>query len=140
MFDHSKNKANKAYVQWIYQKYHKIMFYTAKTYISDWNVCEDIVQQTILKIFEKLDDIRQIEDCNLSGYISSITKNTAIDYLRREEAAQMYLTPWEEEKMDNMPSSEISPEDSVLLLEKRAQLLQVIEQLPDEQYLLLHGK
>lgn len=140
MFKQSKNADDKAYVQWIYRKFRKLMFYTAKTYINDQDVCEDIVQQTILKIFEKIDVIREKSGCNLPGYIVSITRNTAIDYLRREEASQMHVTTWEQEKFDNMPSSAISPEDAVLLLEKRALLLQAIEKLPKEQYLLLHGR
>ena len=49
---------DKEYMLWIYEEFQNLMFYTAKKYINDQMTCEDIVQECIVKLIQKIDVIR----------------------------------------------------------------------------------
>lgn len=135
-----EKRNDKAYMKWIYQKFRKLMFHTANQYVSDHTVCEDLVQEGILKLCEKIDDLRDKSDRVLAGYIVSVMRNIAIDYLRHQEVTQKHVITLEQEELNSMLTPEVSPEEAMLLKEKGARLLDILQQLPHTEFLLLQGK
>lgn len=131
---------DKEYMLWIYEEFQNLMFYTAKKYINDQMTCEDIVQECIVKLIQKIDVIRGKERCILAGYIVSIIRNVSINYLKREGVRQKHSVGFDEETMDQLPSSELSIEEILLAKEKSSLISIAMEQLSVTERLLLEGK
>lgn len=131
---------DKEYMLWIYEEFQNLMFYTAKKYINDQMTCEDIVQECIVKLIQKIDVIRGKERCILAGYIVSIIRNVSINYLKSEGVRQKHSVGFDEETMDQLPSSELSIEEILLAKEKSSLISIAMEQLSVTERLLLEGK
>ncbi len=65
----------------LYHRYKKLMLMTARKYVADENGCEDIMQDSIVKLIQNIHVIRAKERCILASYIVSTVRNTSIDYL-----------------------------------------------------------
>lgn len=131
---------DKEYMLWIYEEFQNLMFYTAKKYINDQMTCEDIVQECIVKLIQKIDVIRGKERCILAGYIVSIIRNVSINYLKSEGVRQKHSVGFDEETMDQLPSPELSIEEILLAKEKSSLISIAMEQLSVTERLLLEGK
>lgn len=53
----------------LYEEFHALMFSVARRYNNNWMSCEDIVQESILRIMDKLDVLRSKKRCVQAGYI-----------------------------------------------------------------------
>lgn len=142
MLRSSQNKPlnDDAYIQWIYDTYKMTMFYTANKYIKDQSTCEDVIHDGIIKLLEKIDVVRSMEGSALTGYIVATIRNISIDYLRRQAVQQAHTITIQEEDWNSMLAHEISPDEAILLKEKGARLLDVLQKLPPTEFLLLQGR
>jgi len=71
--------------QQIYHSFYQKVLNIAKTIVRDYFLAEDILQETFLKVYQNLNQIKHIE--NVGAWISAIATRTAIDFLRKEERA-----------------------------------------------------
>lgn len=76
--DFGENAFQKIY-ELSYQKVLKI----AESIVRDHFLAEDILQETFVKVYQNLDQLKHIE--NVSAWISAIATRTAIDFLRKEK-------------------------------------------------------
>lgn len=131
---------DKDYILWIYEEFQNLMFYTAKQYIHDQSTCEDIVQECVLKLIQKINTIRGKKRCILAGYIVFIIRSISINYLKREGIRQKYTVGLDMETVSDIPAAALSVEELLLAKEKAALLSIALEQLPEMERLLLEGK
>ncbi|MDO4174059.1 MAG: sigma-70 family RNA polymerase sigma factor [Eubacteriales bacterium] len=131
---------DKEYMVWIYEEFQHLMFYTAKKYVHDQTACEDIVQECIVKLMQKIDIIRGKERCILTGYIVSIIRNDSINYLKRESIRQKHTIGLDEKTMDDIPVPALSMDELLLAKEKSSFLSIALKQLPEMERLILEGK
>jgi RNA polymerase sigma factor (sigma-70 family) len=68
--------------QEIYEKYSKRLFHAVYPIIRDRFLAEDVVQETFLKAYKKMDTI--IDEQKIGAWLSSIAVRTAIDLVRKE--------------------------------------------------------
>ena len=73
---------DKSYMIWLYEEFHRLMFSTARKYTSNQTDCEDIVQNALVGLMQKISKLRQFDRCILTAYIVSTVSNAAINYLR----------------------------------------------------------
>ncbi len=128
------------YILWIYREFKTLMFYTAKQFIQEQATCEDIIQDSIVRLIEKVDTLRGKEMYLLAGYIVSTVRNAAINYLKHSDRNSQFLTDIEEEDWDDIPAKEPSMDDMLIAKERASLLSEVLERLPPEDRLLLEGK
>lgn len=131
---------DKEYILWIYEEFQNLMFYTAKQYIHDQSICEDIVQECVVKLIQKINIIRGKKRCILAGYIVFIIRSISINYLKREGIRQKYTVGLDMETVVDIPAAALSVEELLLAKEKAALLSVALEQLPEPERLLLEGK
>lgn len=131
---------DREYMLGVYQEFRNLMFYTAKKYISDQAVCEDIVQESIVKLIPKIDVIRGKERCIFAEYIVSVVRNVSMNYLKRESMQHKHMVGLDEEILNEIPAPGLSMEELLLEKEKASLLSWVLEQLPAIERLLLEGK
>ena len=67
----------------IYSEYANRLLYIAFRYTHDRRWAEDIVQETFIKVFKKIDTIEDTK--KVGAWLSIITARTAIDFLRSEK-------------------------------------------------------
>jgi RNA polymerase sigma-70 factor (ECF subfamily) len=71
-------------VEQLYNKYEKVMFYTAMKILNDKFRAEDAVHQTFINIIKNIGTIRDVLCPQTSSYCVISCKRVAIDILRRE--------------------------------------------------------
>lgn len=119
----------------LYEEFHALIFSVARRYNNNWMSCEDIVQESILRIMDKLDVLRSKKRCVQAGYIAMVVRNVAINTLKHEDIVKAHAREVAEEEP-------IAPTmDEILIARENAELLmQVLQQMPEAEALLLRGK
>lgn len=68
----------------LFHKYRNVMFYSINEIIHDKYLSEDILQETFIKIAENIQSVdKDINSRKAKNFIMIVTKNTALDYYRK---------------------------------------------------------
>lgn len=102
------------------------LFRLALRITFDSSEAEDIVQDTLIKVWDKRDEWQQIE--SIESYCMTITRNLAIDRSQKMEARNMELTPEAQEMPDTLNPEKLFEQDEQLRL-----IHQAINSLPEKQ-------
>lgn len=102
------------------------LFRLALRITFDSSEAEDIVQDTLIKAWDKRDEWQQIE--SIESYCMTITRNLAIDRSQKMEARNMELTPEAQEMPDTLTPEKLFEQDEQLRL-----IHQAINSLPEKQ-------
>ena len=132
-------QTDKEFVLWLYQKYKNLMYLTAKKQISSPEVIEDILQDSIIKLIEKIGVLRSLDQHALAGYIVATVRNTAFNYLKKQAYINGRLNDGNESDIDAGATS-ITLEELVLMNERTEQLFRVWPKLSATDRHLLEGK
>lgn len=132
--------SDQEYMQWLYLTYRKTMFYTANQYVHDPSICEDIMHDGIIKLLEKIDEVRKRKGAALTGYITATIRNTSISHLRHAEVEQKFTITISQEELSCMSTEAFSPDEITLLQDQGERLLKILQQLSHTEFLLLQGR
>ena len=114
----------------------ELMYDTARRYAHDPALCDDIVQESLVKLIEKISILRGLEYCKVSAYIVKTVRNTALNEYRKSKIRCKYLEPMPEEE----PVDPTSLEDMHQVLFQKHRLNAVWNQLSEDEKLLLESK
>lgn len=135
----SGNEDDRDFMLALYQKFKPIMFSTARKYISNREDQQDIVQDSILKLIENTDSLREKERCVLGAYIVYTVRNTAIDHLRHKSVEKAHVELLDDG--DEEPEAASLPLDELAALKERdIRIGALLEKLRDDDRMLLIGK
>lgn len=95
----------------------------ARRYIERYETCEDIVQESFLKIWENRKSIRI--ETSARNFLVTTVRNNCIDYLRRQELETSYL----QYKLDLEDGA--ANGDIYSVVELRAMLRAALDKLPE---------
>lgn len=102
----------------LYTKYYKLMISTASFYLENHQDVEEVVNDSLLALYVKLDRIRSLEPKALTTYIITTVRNTAFTRLRRQKMINKHFLYLSDQGKEN-----ISAADNVeRLVEVRDQL------------------
>jgi RNA polymerase sigma-70 factor (ECF subfamily) len=87
LIDASK-KNNRSAQEKLYRKFAKPFFHIALSYCADREAAKEVLQETFIKIFKKLDQYNF--DGAFEGWMRRILVNTSIDYHRRNSKMSYY--------------------------------------------------
>lgn len=129
---------DKRFIEKIYKDFNRTMFKTAGRYVSSLPDQEDIVQNAIVKLIGRVDDLRKFSCCVLPKYIVYTIRSVAIDFLRTRGRLEAHIVSLD----DNMTvESKSEPLDAYLISKERtARSKEIWPKLPEEEQLLLEGK
>lgn len=130
---------DRTFILTLYNDYQRLMYFVANKCCSDPYDCEEIVQDTVLKLINKVEVLRSLEENALAAYVSVAVRNTAYSLIRRQAREKKVLVPWSED-VNYIPSSELSIEEGMILVEKKTKLLEIWELLSPEDRFLLEGR
>jgi RNA polymerase sigma-70 factor (ECF subfamily) len=79
------NRSDTSAISELYDRYSRLVYSLAYFIVGDHGVAEEILQDVFLRIWEKADTYRQ-EEARVNTWISSVTRNRAIDVIRSRGA------------------------------------------------------
>jgi len=112
----------------IYEQYRYTMLHTAMQILKDQDLAEDAVHNACLKIIEQLNYFSDISCSKTKSLIVIITKNKAIDILRKEQG--LSKTPFEDVEY-SLHNDETNPLEAVINEQGYQSLLDAITRLGD---------
>jgi RNA polymerase sigma-70 factor (ECF subfamily) len=107
----------------LYDAHHRLVYGIALRVLADTRKAEDVTQGVFLKIWSQPEAFRQ---GNFAGWIARVTRNSAIDVLRRDSNVQ------EEEMTSTIPAADALEDDVVRTLEGN-DVRRAIAAIPQEQ-------
>jgi RNA polymerase sigma-70 factor (ECF subfamily) len=116
------------------------MYSTALRYTSDKNDCEDIVQDSVEKLIQKVKKLRELPSCALPVYIVYTVRNTAIDFRKHMAIVEQHCIELEGFDDDTLMSSKLLPDEILLLTEKRANLIKIWPLISEQEQDVLYRK
>lgn len=134
------NPSDRAFILEMYQQFYRLMFSTVRKYCMDSDVCEEVVQESLLKLIQKTDILKCMEQAVLASYIVSTARNTAIDYLKSREKQNAHNSSLEDEAYSDLESPDIPLDELMYFVERKEYLAKVFNQLSAEDRELLEGK
>lgn len=126
----------------LYLKYRPIMFKVASKYIDDIDMVEDIIHDVMVKLIEKRDLLITFDGCTLRTYVVYSIRNMSISFIRRRSREKERATTYDNEsyEISNLYDDAPSPEEVVLVKERKSEFVKVWETLPEDVRELLAGK
>ncbi|WP_283154095.1 RNA polymerase sigma factor [Guptibacillus hwajinpoensis] len=67
----------------IFTKYYNRVYYTALSILKDHGLAEDVLQETFLKAYDRLDEVQS--ERKLGSWLSTIAARKSIDQLRKQK-------------------------------------------------------
>lgn len=138
-FSSDNELSDKEFMVHLYTKYENLLFYTAQKYISERGSVEDVVQESLVKLHEKIRTIKPMPEIVLASYIRSTVRNTAINILKStgyEEDRQIST----ENIIDVMDEHALSLDTLMQISRYRKLLSKIWPELSKEEQFLLEGK
>lgn len=138
-FSSDNELSDKEFMVHLYTKYENLLFYTVQKYISERGSVEDVVQESLVKLHEKIRTIKPMPEIVLASYIRSTVRNTAINILKStgyEEDRQIST----ENIIDVMDEHALSLDTLMQISRYRELLSKIWPELSKEEQFLLEGK
>lgn len=137
----TENQSDRTFMLELYQEFFRLMFYTARNCHLRQDACEEVVQDSLVKLIQKISLLRQMPKPVLASYIVSTTRNTAFDYSRRQRKEEVCVGSLDDEAFAAYMESSISPLDNQLETEElRKHLSAVLGEISKDDRVLLEGK
>ena len=120
------NNNSQVALKHLFLYYHPRLLLFASYYVSSKEICEEIVSDAFIMIWNKREQLSYIQ--NLNSYIYKITKNAAIDYLRKTDIQEKV----DFSEADFLIKVQADPESELISSELMAEFDLAIDQLPEK--------
>lgn len=82
--------SDREFMDQMYMEFERLMFFTARQYTSKAEIAEDIVQESLVRLYEKVRTMKPMKHVVLAAYIRATVRNTAINVLRKMNRERDY--------------------------------------------------
>lgn len=80
----------------LYEKYYHVLLYVAVGYLKDHQLAEDMVQETFIKVANRLSAVQEVTSKMTKYFLITIVRNKCIDYIRKmKRMPETVLEDWE---------------------------------------------
>lgn len=110
-----------------------IIFRTALRIVLSREEAEDIVQDILIKMWQKRDELEKVD--NLEAFALTAARHLALDRKEKTECRNISL---DEASHDVMDEYQQNAEESITTQEGRSYIEQIIDSLPEKQRTILH--
>lgn len=110
-----------------------IIFRTALRITLNKEEAEDIVQDILMKMWQKRDELENVH--NLESFAITATRHLALD---RKEKLECQNIPFEESRHDVVDELQRNAEESISEQEGQSYIESVINSLPEKQRMIIH--
>ena len=101
-----------------YEELKKPVFYNILSYVKDYNLSEDLLQETFVRLLSNLHKLKK--DKSIIGYMMILSKNICLDYLKKHKSIELEESDLEKENnnLGNFDMEDINQSDIVSYLKK----------------------
>ena len=117
------DEKERAYIEWLYQEYHQLMFAVVKKYGNAPDEWEDIVAESVVKLYQHQQTIAQLTPELMKAYIVRTVRNSVFDHLRKQKRRK---EKWSEQQLEDV-------EEKVIQHENLRLIQQTIQTLPENE-------
>ncbi|NHN24820.1 sigma-70 family RNA polymerase sigma factor [Flavobacterium jejuense] len=103
------------------------------TKIQDRDVCDDVFQDTFIKVIKTLKSKSYNEEGKFLPWVMRIAHNLVIDYFRKSKKMPMQRDNDEYSVFSYLTDNNLNIEDQIILDQVEFDLSRLIEELPDDQ-------
>lgn len=133
---------DKTFILNLYRNYYALVRKTVYNITRDGEHAEDLVNDTFIRLIEKISLIRTLESCKLAAYVVYTSRSVAINFTKHRDVQQKYLyfgegadlAEWIPSLTDNII------EERIIHQEEITALRDAILKLPEKQKELLYFK
>ena len=123
---------DRTFMEWLYTKYHRLMFSAAWKYCGNRDMTEDIIGDSCVALMRNLPTLREMDERQISVYLYVTVRNTAFNALKKERRHSTRFLPLSHADMSALASDE-SPEANIELESLLQQVCSVLEALPEKE-------
>jgi len=126
----SQHGGNEAAIRKIFDEYHGRMIKTARAILNDYDLAEDAVSESLVKISRRLAFLENLPIYQQRAYIAQIVKSTAIDFLRKcgEDKSTVVAS---DDFFETIPDGSEDILEHLVRKEEGLVIKQAIQSLPD---------
>ena len=77
--------ADRDYMEWLFMEHHRLMMVTAFGIVPQSADADEIVSDSLIALYKKIDKLRGMEKNALRLYIVSTVRNTSLNYLKKHQ-------------------------------------------------------
>ncbi|MCP3031820.1 sigma-70 family RNA polymerase sigma factor [Halobacillus sp. A1] len=118
----------------IAEEHYGAMLRTARCYVKESMTAEDMVQEALVKAYERFDSFKR--GSNLKAWVYRIMINHCKDHLR--SYSNRNVTPWEDHWLERTESAARDPLEIMLEKEEVADIHEAIEHLKPDYHEAVH--
>lgn len=85
-----ENEDDRDFMAMIYEKYNRLMYNEIYHILNDRWLAEDVMHSTVVRLIDKVDELRTKDRSHLINYIISASKNQAKNYIRDNQKYNGY--------------------------------------------------
>ena len=121
----------------IVHKYLKSVYNFIHLMINDFDILDDLTQETFIKIWKNRKNINL--EKNFKSWIFTVAKNTVFDYLKKKNTVPFSDFTNEEgiNQLENIPEDKILPDELLEKIEKEKDFEKKLQELPESYRLIL---
>ncbi|HQE22690.1 MAG TPA: sigma-70 family RNA polymerase sigma factor [Syntrophomonadaceae bacterium] len=135
------NDNDKAFMLSLYHDYYGLVWKTVYNITRDAGHAEDLVNDTFIRLIEKISVIRKLDSCKLAAYVVYTSRSVAINFIKHRDVQSKYAYYGKElDLQEEIPSLEESIEEKIIYQEKIEVLVNAILKLPEKYKNLLYFK
>lgn len=111
----------------IYEAYSRLVYWAAYKVLSDHAQTEDVTQNVFITVLKSMDQIADMSDAQLKGWLYRVAVNAALDHKRHGSKEVLSDEPVGAEVADNAAT----PEDEVVENDVRSAVKAALERVED---------
>lgn len=136
----AEDPSDQDFIRDIYEQFYHLMYFTAQKYFKNMDICEKIVQDSLVRLIKQVAALRSLANPYRAAYITSTVRNTAINYLKISQKLNDLVTTLDDEESLELQSPLLSIDEQLLQMEQKEMLVRVLESLSEDDRILLEGK
>ncbi len=115
-----------------YIEHRKLMMVTAEYYLSSRQDADDVVSDSLVALFQKMDTLRSMDENALRYYIIRTVRNTAFNHMRKAKQTNLHFLHVSDSVKENMADNS-SVEVLVLCRDDLDMVRDVVRDLPEKE-------
>jgi RNA polymerase sigma-70 factor (ECF subfamily) len=132
---------DKAFMLNLYHDYYGLVRKTVYNITHDADHVEDLINDTFIKLIEKVSLIRTLDSCKRTAYIVYTSKSVAINFIKHRDVRKKYAYYGKDRDLaERVSNLEDTMEDRIVRQEEIEELGNAILRLPEKQKDLLYFK
>lgn len=132
------SSSDKIFFEQFYNSNKRFLFYTAKKYTHSHSECEDIVQETIVRLLNNISTLRELSGSKIHKYIVLTVRAAFLDLEKRKHGDLAIFL--DDETLEALINAELTSPAHMPNIAAKMEVERLKEKLPSRDWIVLEGK